>query len=162
MLGQPVLRYTIYEQIKADSEDLDDAIDRAFQFLVAKGLLVFDSDEEQAEMKLFLRIHVLKSNAALVYEFGAGRLVTPVALVRSRRFMYGDVSDLQVRKRYESEERRRFVFDTADYNLHEITAELRVFEVAKGGHVDFVSESCDEISAILERLLCARENKSKL
>ncbi len=162
MIGQPKLRYIIYEEIKSTSKDLEDAIKKAFKFLVEKSFLVFENEQEENEMKLFLKVHLLKSNAALIYDFDLSngkKLVTPVCLIRSKKFMFRDLEDLYVREEYDSEMMNKLVFDVKDYNLKEIAGSLKVFEVDKGGHFSFVNESCEQICKILIRLFF---EKSKL
>lgn len=160
MIGQPQLKYDIYKHLNSIKiSGLDNAIDEAFQYLIDKGLLVFESPGEATEMKVFLRLFLLKSNAAVIYEPEGKLFGTEVVLMKSKKFIYNDLKDLFVRADYESDKMCPLELNEFDYNLGEICDRLKVVEFDQGNHWSFIAENTSEICSILTKLF---NKKSKL
>lgn len=161
MIGRPDFKFQIYKEIKDTAQDLDDGINKAVDFVEKKSLVVFENEAERNEMKIFLRVHLIKSNAALVYDFkSANKLNTPIVLLKTARFMYKDLDNLLVRAHYDSEEMHQVKINESNYDLNDICSSLKVVEFKSGNHWNFIDENSQEISFILFQLF--NINKSKL
>ncbi len=66
MLGQSETKFSLYNHLKEISFNLDDALNKAFDFVISQSYYEFESDTELNEMKLYLKILLLKSNAGVI------------------------------------------------------------------------------------------------
>ena len=163
MIGRPDLRYELYSYLKENSMNLDDGLEKAFKYLMKRSLIVFEDNEELKEMMNYLKIALLKSNAAFIYEYDTlHKLDLPVVLMKSRQFLYKDLKDLFVNVDYESVEQFKLEFNKINYNLNEISSNLEVIEFSSGNHWTFISENCEQISTHLARLFKSKNLISKL
>jgi len=66
MLGQPPeTKFALYNHLKETCTNLDDALNKAFDFLISQSYYTFESETELNETKFYLKILLLKSNAGV-------------------------------------------------------------------------------------------------
>ena len=152
MIGIPNLesRLKIYNHLKHNSKNLDDAIDKAFDFIDENSMYTFDSEEIKFDMKLYLKILLLKSNAGFVYEFDGPKLKTPTFLIKPAKFFYSSsLNDIYVSCDYDSEDKYKLELNKEDYNLNETCDYLNTYTCTQGSHWTYLSESSSEITQYL-------------
>ncbi len=160
IIGYPKLKFEIYNELKESCTHIDDAIQKALSYATKKDLISFENEKEYEELFQFLKVHLLKSNAAFMYEVCSGyRLKTPLVLMRSEHFIYKRMEDLYVRADYDSEELTKMEFDVNTYELDNICSNLKVEVFKKGNHYSFIHENSDDIVLLLDQLF---HKKSKL
>ena len=160
MIGKPI-KFELYEFLKNRSSDLDDALKKAFDYLKQNDLYFFDNEEELNEMKTFLKILMLKSNAAFIYKFEeTNKLNTPVHLIKSSKFMYNNVENLLIKQDYTS---HNIVYkletNQSNYDLTKISKHLKIFELEKGNHWSFILENSNKISEYLSEIFDSSRSK---
>jgi pimeloyl-ACP methyl ester carboxylesterase len=167
LTANEALRNSLHEHLmNAKCRNLNDALEKAFDYIESNTTHDFESEEDKNEMKDYLRILVQKSNAGFVYILN-GKLRQSIYLFRSRNFLYRkemdeifykDTNDPRVEHKYE--------FDENDYNLKEICFspgnQLTVVELEKGNHWTFIEENAEKISQHLEEIILFSLTKAKL
>ena len=162
MIGRPDVKFEIYNYLKKISQNLNDALDKAFEFIKSKSFYQFDDDFEIEQMKKYLKILLLKSNAGLLYDFDLNcKLKTPVSLIKTSKYMYRNgLDDLYVKKDFDSDDEFKLEIDQFDYSLNEIANNVDVFECKNGNHWTFISECSVEITNFIIKII--NFNKSKI
>ena len=67
MIGRPDTKFELFNYLKEISHSLDDALKKAFDFIKSQCYYTFESDMELKEMKSYLKILLLKSNAGVIF-----------------------------------------------------------------------------------------------
>lgn len=159
IIGYPQLKLEIYNKLKETCTGVDDAITKALNYVTDKDLIVIENDHDYKELYQFLKVHLLKSNAAFMYEFSPeNKLKTPLVLMRSEHFIYKRMDDLYVRSDYDSEELVKMEFDTNNYELNKICSNLEVLVFKKGNHYSFIPDNSDDIVLFINQL-CSKKSK---
>ena len=159
MIGKPI-KFELYEFLKNRCLDLDDALKKAFDYLKLKDIYSFDNQEEMNEMKTFLKILMLKSNAAFLYKFGeTNKLNTPVHLIKSSKFMYNNLENLFIKQDCENNFVYKLETNKSNYDLPKISKHLKIFELEKGNHWSFILENSDKISEYLSEIFDSSRSK---
>lgn len=161
MIGRSSLKEELYNYLNENSMNLDDALDKAFEYIKIKSYYTFDTENELKEMRFYLKILLLKSNSGLVYDFKADQMLhISVTLIKSNRFLYKNISNLYVKTDYESNDEFKFEINQNDYSLNEIVTNLTIIEYKNGNHFTFINENSDEIVDYFKKLI--NLNKSRL
>ena len=161
MIGRSSLKEELYNYLNENSMNLDDALDKAFEYIKIISYYTFDTEYELKEMRFYLKILLLKSNSGLVYDFKADQMLhISVTLIKSNRFLYKNISNLYVKTDYESNDEFKFEINQNDYSLNEIVTNLTIIEYKNGNHFTFINENSDEIVDYFKKLI--NLNKSRL
>lgn len=131
------------------TRSVDEAISRALEYTREKSLFDFDAEEAQ-DIRIYLKHLLDKSKAATMYRFPPDRLLeTPVALVRSTKFMYDKLDQGLTAVDAVTRQEVPFQIDHNDYSLKEIAKNVSVFIAPRGNHFSFLAEASDEIGQFL-------------
>jgi hypothetical protein len=176
MIGKQKEKFKIYDFLLRQAEispleDLDDALDKSFDYVQKASLYDFDCEQERAEMKQFLRLLLLKSNSAFLYKYNKDlpfNLDIPVCLIKSKNFMYKEYKDVFYLDDVTNNKKRKIDFNADHFNLREIiklSNQLKIYECkTEGNHYNFISQCADEIFDYLKEFLFQKSKcvKSKL
>lgn len=133
--------------------DLDDSIEKSFQFVAENKLYEFKSESELDTMKKYLRQLMIKSDSGLKYEHektNKSKLNMPVLLIKSRNYMYKNAGELFYLD--ESDQKQKFDCNEHDFNLSKIVenkSHLQVIECQRGNHWNFINDQVDFIFSVL-------------
>lgn len=107
MIGQPKFKYLLYDYLnRINLINLDDALDKAFDFVKLNNEFSFKDQEEYLEMRQYLKILLLKSNAGFIYSFDLDfKLKVQTLLVKSKNFLYKEFSECLY---YFNEKKKKF------------------------------------------------------
>ena len=135
LFGLTKYKHDLYENLQ-NSNDLDDSIDKAFDYLESKCLLAIEDTNVLKENKAFLKLLLLKSAPNQLYDYNSTKkLTTPVKFFKPALFLYSKSLDSY------QQMRNSVKFDRNDYNLKEIADNLEIFEYSKGSHWTFIDEN---------------------
>lgn len=160
IIGRQHERFHIYDHIRNRSANLDDALDKAFEFV--QQFHEFEDKLELKDIREYLKYILLKSNPGFTYNFDTNyKLSTPISLFKANKFMYERVlNELKFRKDYDSKEELKLEFDSSDYGLHEIALNYSVHSFQKGNHWSMINENLFEITNAIVQI--SNSTKSKL
>lgn len=147
-------KFEIYKYlIEQNVTNLDEALNKAFDYVKSKAYFEFENEMEVCDMKNYLKILLLKSNAGLLYNFdySKAKLSTNILLIKSKKFLYHDYADdLYFYDDYKN--KIKFYFNKQDFGLSEILNDgknLKVFVCEQGNHWTLINENLEEIANIL-------------
>ena len=141
-------KFELYDYLKScNCFNLDDAIQKALDYIISNKYYYFDSKSELEDMKSYLKLLMLKSNAGFIYNYDSiHKLRVPVVLIKTKNFMYKKfINDLY----YLSDKHNqpcKLDMNENDYSLSEIAEHLSVYVCQNGNHWTFVSESAKQIA----------------
>lgn len=169
-------KFQLYNYLMQNSiDDLDDTIEKTFDYLIQNEFFkTDDNDSSLVENKLFLKLLLLKSAAAYIYNYHetnnsnnetknltntcqTHKLNTKIILFKAKLFLYSTKLDDNYFKMKNS-----IKFNRDNYNINEISHDRNfvVHEYANGNHWNFINENLDEISTVITNEMS--EIKSKL
>lgn len=149
-MGQ-TFRLELYNYLNEHKiENLDQALDLAFDYVKKSG----DSDSDYEEKKEYLKILMLKSNAGLLFSYDLSqKLKSNVSLIKTKDLLY---KDLDLKYIDDDGRVKKFDFDTEDYDLRKILDKnnlLKIFIIEKGNHFSFMYESIEQLTSIILNLI---------
>jgi hypothetical protein len=148
-------KFELYDYLKSSNcFNLDDAIQKALDYIITNKYYSFDSKIELEDMKSYLKLLMLKSNAGFIYSYDSiHKLRVPVVLIKTNNFMYRKfINDLYYLDDKHNEP-CKLVMNENDYSLGEIAEHTSVFVCQNGNHWTFVSESAKQIADFVSKIL---------
>jgi hypothetical protein len=161
------LRIALYKHLmNSNCKDLDDALEKAFDYIESNTTHEFENEDDKNEMKDYLRILVQKSDAGFVYNLG-NKLSQRIYLMRSRNFLFKkEMGEIFFKDKDDPRVEHKYQFDENDYNLKEICLssidQVTVVELEKGNHWTFIDENAEKIAQFLEKFILLASIKAKL
>lgn len=148
-------RFDLYKYLnEIKIKNLDEALEEAFEYIKKNKLFDFENDQELIERKEYLKILMLKSNAALIYTYDKrNKLKTKTSLIKTPVLLY---KDLNLFYMDESDKRVKLDFNVEDFDLKEIIENVnnfKIFILNKGNHFSFGYDSLDELTNIFLSLI---------
>jgi hypothetical protein len=148
-------KFELYDYLKScNCFNLDDAIKKAFDYIITNEYYSFNSGIELDEMKSYLKLLMLKSNAGFIYHYDSiHKLRVPTLLIKTKSFMYKKfINDLYYLDGKHNQP-RKLIMNENDYNLNEIAEHTSVYVCEKGNHWTFINESSKQIADFISKIL---------
>jgi len=161
------LRTALHEHLlNANCTDMDNALEKAFDYIKTNTTHEFENQEEKNEMKDYLRILVHKSDAGFVYTL-RNKLSQPIYLIRCRNFLYkNEIGKIFYKDTEDPRIEHKYHFDQNDFNLKQIClspeTQLTIVELEKGNHWTFIDENAEKIAQYLEKIILFPLIKARL
>jgi surfactin synthase thioesterase subunit len=164
MINNPRSKNDMYNYLKTRCRTLDESIEKAFGFIKDKSLYQFENEQEIEDMRIYLKILMLKSNAAFVYGYGnEARLNMPVYMFKSKNFIYkSQINNLYYKESRDLNKLHKLEIDSHDFSLKEIVQHkdlLKIVDCDNGNHWSFLYENSNFIYEHMAKAIGSSKSK---